>query len=71
MSVIVFIAGLLIGAIVGTFTMALAVAARDADDKTEREKENSDEIKREMCKRAVLSGVCPHTCDTCAWNTLE
>ena len=38
MSVIMFIAGLLIGAIVGVFTMALAVAARDSDDKmSERE----------------------------------
>lgn len=33
--------------------------------------ENSDEIKREMCKKAVLSGVCPKTCDRCAWNTLN
>ena len=32
-------------------------------------KENSDEIKREMCKRAVQSGVCPHACDICAWKT--
>ena len=38
----------------------------------EREKEErSDEIKREMCKRAVQSGVCPHACEKCAWNTLE
>lgn len=36
-----------------------------------KEKENSDEIKREMCKRAVQSNVCPHACDICAWNTLE
>ena len=34
-------------------------------------KENSDEAKREMCKRAVQSGVCPHNCDICAWNTLN
>ena len=34
-------------------------------------KDNSDEAKREMCKRAVQGGVCPHTCDTCAWNTLR
>ena len=34
-------------------------------------KENSDEVKREMCKRALQSGVCPHDCDRCAWNTLE
>jgi hypothetical protein len=32
---------------------------------------NSDEIKREMCKRALQSDVCPHACDICAWNTLE
>lgn len=32
--------------------------------------ENSDEIKREMCKKAVQSGVCLHDCDICAWNTL-
>ena len=31
---------------------------------------NDDEIKREMCRKAVQSGVCPHTCDICAWNTL-
>ena len=31
----------------------------------------SDEIKREMCKSALQSGVCPHACDICAWNTLE
>lgn len=34
-------------------------------------KENSDETKRKMCERAVQSGVCPHTCDICAWNTLN
>ena len=33
--------------------------------------ENSDEIKREMCRKAVQGGVCPHTCDICAWNTLN
>ena len=37
----------------------------------EKERENSDEIKREMCSRALQSGVCPHACDICAWNTLE
>ena len=36
-----------------------------------KSKENSDEIKREMCKRALQSGVCPHACDICAWNTLN
>ena len=34
-------------------------------------KENSDEAKRKMCESAVKSGVCPHTCDICAWNTLN
>ncbi len=34
-------------------------------------KENSDKAKKEMCKRAVQSGVCPHNCDICAWNTLN
>lgn len=33
--------------------------------------ENSDEIKRKMCKEAVQGGVCPHDCDRCAWNTLN
>lgn len=33
--------------------------------------DNSDEIKREMCKKAVQGGVCPHACDRCAWNTLN
>lgn len=33
--------------------------------------ENSAEIKREMCKKALQSNVCPHDCDICAWNTLE
>ena len=37
----------------------------------EKAEENSDEAKRKMCKRAVQSGVCPHTCDICAWNTLN
>ena len=36
----------------------------------EKERENSDEIKLEICKRALQSGVCPHACDICAWNTL-
>lgn len=36
-----------------------------------KEKESGDEIKIEMCKRAVQSGVCPYNCDTCAWNTLK
>lgn len=24
--------------------------------------------KKEMCKRAVVSGVCPGVCDRCAWG---
>ena len=34
-------------------------------------KENSDEVKRKMCEGAVQSGVCPHACEICAWNTLN
>ncbi len=37
----------------------------------EKAKENSDEAKREMCGRSIRSGVCPHDCDRCAWNTLR
>ena len=37
----------------------------------ETPKEVSDENKREMCRRALQSGVCPHDCDICAWNTLR
>lgn len=25
--------------------------------------------KDDMCKRAVDSGVCPHSCENCAWNS--
>lgn len=25
--------------------------------------------KADMCKRAVDSGVCPHSCENCAWNS--
>lgn len=25
--------------------------------------------KADMCKRAVNSGVCPNTCEICAWNS--
>jgi len=35
----------------------------------EKSEENSNESKRKMCESAVRSGVCPHTCDICAWNT--
>ena len=35
-----------------------------------KREENSDELKREMCSKALKSGVCPHDCDRCAWNTL-
>lgn len=34
-------------------------------------KDNSDEIKKQMCARAVQSGVCPQNCDICAWNVLN
>ncbi len=34
-------------------------------------KENSDNIKKQMCAMAVQSGVCNHNCDTCAWYVLN
>lgn len=27
--------------------------------------------KAEMCRKAVASGVCPNTCDICAWNSTK
>ena len=36
-----------------------------------KREENSDKLKREMCSKALQSGVCPHDCDRCAWNTLR
>lgn len=39
--------------------------------KKKLKKNNSDEIKREMCEKALKSHVCPHECDICAWNTLK
>ena len=32
------------------------------------EKKKSDEAKREMCRKAIQSGVCPHACEICAWD---
>lgn len=29
---------------------------------------NAIEKKCEMCERSIETGVCPHTCDICAWN---
>ena len=33
--------------------------------------ENWLNTKKEMCKKSIQSGVCPHACDICAWNTFE
>lgn len=38
---------------------------------SETEKRRSDEMKREMCRRAIQSNVCPNTCKICAWNVKE
>lgn len=27
--------------------------------------------KKEMCKKAMLGGLCPTECENCAWNTEE
>ena len=32
---------------------------------------HSDELKKQMCEKALRSGVCPHECDICAWNTFN
>lgn len=29
----------------------------------------SDVGKADMCKKAVNSGVCPNSCECCAWNS--
>ena len=34
----------------------------------EFDEQKSNELKREMCGRAIQSGVCPESCETCAWN---
>lgn len=34
-------------------------------------KDNSDEIKKQMCTSAVQSGVCSQKCDICAWYALK
>ena len=36
-----------------------------------RKQDNSDEVKKQMCEKALRSGVCPRECDICAWNTLK
>lgn len=35
------------------------------------QKKNSDEAKREMCSRAIQSGVCPKACEICAWHVRD
>ena len=34
-------------------------------------KSESDAAKLEMCRRAINSNVCPHTCEICAWNVVH
>lgn len=34
------------------------------------EKSASDDAKKEMCRRAMRSGVCPRDCECCAWRTI-
>ena len=33
----------------------------------EFDEQKSNELKKEMCGRAIQSGVCPESCETCAW----
>lgn len=37
----------------------------------EAEKRRQYEVKREMCRRATQSNVCPGCCKICAWNVEE
>ena len=34
----------------------------------EFDEQKSNELKREMCNRSIQSGICPESCETCAWN---
>lgn len=38
---------------------------------TEGKKRQSDEAKREMCRKAINGGVCPQACEICAWNVKD
>ena len=33
--------------------------------------EQDEMLKRKMCYMAVKSGVCPKTCEICAWDTFH
>lgn len=35
------------------------------------ERHKSEQMKKEMCLKAIRGGVCPHDCDLCAWSTLK
>ena len=34
----------------------------------EFDEQKSNELKREMCNRSIQSGICPESCENCAWN---
>ena len=34
----------------------------------EFDEQKSNDLKRAMCSRSIQSGICPESCETCAWN---
>ena len=34
----------------------------------EKQRIKSDKLKKEMCKKAMSSGMCSQNCESCAWN---
>lgn len=43
---------------------------RDRVKEQAEKKRRSDELKIEMCGRAIQGNVCPHACEMCAWNVI-
>lgn len=38
---------------------------------SKKQTENKTNGIKEMCKKSIQSGVCPHACEICAWNILQ
>lgn len=38
---------------------------------SKKQRENKTNVIKEMCKKSIQSGVCPHACEICAWNILQ
>lgn len=37
----------------------------------EKRAAQDEQMKREMCHKAIDSGVCPKACEICAWDTFH